>query len=133
MKVTCPHCQSTFEEDYYKIGMPARCSDCQKWFPLLPEHIVKFGETGYQITCDDFRQLLREPMSAADIEAHVTAPVQRHSALGPMLAVPDAEQGWVFCSPDRKDWYDPCVLHTVIQKFSAPQQKIYQYAMSKWR
>lgn len=133
MKVMCPHCQRAFDEAYYKTGMPAQCPSCEIWFPLKHEQISERGDTGDQITCDDFRQLLRESMSPEDVETYVTGPVQRYSAVRPICAVRDAEKGWDFCSPDRKDWFDAGVLHMVIQTFSSPQQAIYQYAMSKWR
>ena len=97
MKIVCQHCQHAFDEPYFKLGMPVRCSECQTWFPLKREHVTEHGDTGYEITCDDFRRLLRESMSAEDVETFVTGPVQRHSALRPLCAVRDTEHGWAFC------------------------------------
>mgnify|MGYP006915952745 CR=1 FL=1 len=133
MNVICPHCQHEFEMPYYEVGNPAKCSGCEEYFPLTLSQVLDRGDTGYHITCDDFRKLLSESMSASDAEFYVTVPVQHYSALGPVQVVSNPEDHWAFCSPDRKTWYDAGLLHQVIQKFPEPTYRLYQYAMSIWR
>jgi hypothetical protein len=55
--------------------MRAKCPACNQWFDLHRAHVRDRGDTGYEITCDDFRQLLRHHMSAADVESYVAGPL----------------------------------------------------------
>ncbi|MFO1500698.1 MAG: hypothetical protein U1G07_20320 [Verrucomicrobiota bacterium] len=132
MKVACPHCRHPFEEPYYRLGTTARCPNCLAGFPLRQQDVLDRGNTGYQLTCDDFRQLLRDYMSGLDVQTLIIEPVERLGHLGPICSQAHSEHGWSFCSADRQRWFDASELHLVVQQSDDSQQAIYRYAMTQW-
>lgn len=83
------------------------------------------GDTGYQITCDEFRQLLRDYMTPDEVESYVAAPLGFRSW--------DTPEGWMFSNPAGDRFFDHDIVHLYIQMRAPLQYRIYQYAMSKWR
>jgi hypothetical protein len=92
---------------------------------LQRAQVRDYGDTGYQITCDDFRQLLRDYMTPEEVESYVAAPLGLRSW--------NMSEGWMFSNIAGDSFFDQDIVHIYLQMRPPLQHRIYQYAMSKWR
>ena len=122
MKLSCPHCQESFETAYYRIGLPVTCSRCSHTFEALRTHIIGYEQTGYEITFLELCSLLQDHLPQ----------VQRIIAPPLGLRIVGSEE-----SPAFIDSSESAVslqqLHERIQSSPQIQFDLYQYAMSQWR
>ncbi|WP_367873888.1 hypothetical protein [Luteolibacter sp. Populi] len=125
MNVVCPCCRHSFSELYFKLGMPSQCPGCGKRFDMQRDHVIELGNTGWQITCTDFLRLLRDSMTAEEVESYIAEP------LG--LRARPVPGGWIFFNPEDDSFYDPQVVHSMMQMNPGLQGRIYRYAMDRWR
>jgi hypothetical protein len=124
VRVECTECGYVSRIEYRRLGCVMSCSRCHRESrPNVPEGSV-FPDTGWELTFDDFIQLIQGDSSRATIGPLLKQWFgYRVAGKGKASRVVDAKRALI----------DLLSLHLQIQRDKPRQRDLYQAAMSLWR
>lgn len=117
VEVLCDHCSFRFLSGYRLIGTTAPCRRCSRSTVVSVVAGAALPYTGYEITFNDFMQLVRNESSPQHLLAGWTRDLEKHRI---DLTLTNTTSDWL-------------AIHLLIQNDPEKQYELYQMAMSLWR
>jgi hypothetical protein len=123
VEVVCPECAHPSRLEYIWLGTTARCEACGRVGIRKVPVGGKYPVTQWEVTFENFRQLIREASYRTMIEPLLQRFGYRLRGVGEATAVFD-QAGTAL---------DELSVHLDIQNSESRQYELYQTAMSLWR
>lgn len=120
----CTRCNLPFSTHYQRIGFGMRCPACFEVTAVESPIGVSLPDTGWELTYQEFRQLIEESSSRRAVSKLLT------EWFGYRIENSGRET-WL--KNDRAEAIDPWWLHSLIQNDPQKRYRIYQTAMALWR